>query len=362
MTIQRPQHPKNGAFTLVELLVVITIIALLISLLLPAVQSAREAARLAQCQNNMKQLGLACLNYENQYWCFPPSSHFSSGTAPNTSRTHWRNWAISILPFLEQQAVFDSFDFSVAINHSNNRAARGADLQVMKCPTDTGHKVMFASADSAEGDQWARGNYAANASLAYYGGAGTWAATYSGAGTDMPFSYSRWHRGIMGGNLSMGVSEVYDGTSNTVLLAEVRVGVVAQDRRGTWALDHPGASSLWAHGWGDDNGPNTCTDDSDDLLDCDKATTAAGGTDTLRATCMQCYSGASQQAAPRSRHAGGLNATLADGSVRFISSYIEKGSGPSWSTSSTPSLTNAFLCWQRLCCSQDGQVIDGKKF
>ena len=83
MTIQPSRFRIHGAFTLVELLVVITIIGILISLLLPAVQSAREAARQAQCQNNMKQLGLACLNYENQNWCFSAQFALSRRHEPN---------------------------------------------------------------------------------------------------------------------------------------------------------------------------------------------------------------------------------------------------------------------------------------
>jgi len=125
---------SQDGFTLVELLVVITIIGLLIALLLPAVQSAREAARQAQCSNHVKQLGLACANYESQNGCFPPSSSFPKGTDPGDSRTHRRNWVIAVLPFLEQQALYDSFDLSVPINDSSNRTARGTDLPVMKCP------------------------------------------------------------------------------------------------------------------------------------------------------------------------------------------------------------------------------------
>ena len=359
MTIQRPQHSKNDAFTLVELLVVITIIALLISLLLPAVQSAREAARQTQCQNNMKQLGLAAMNYENQFWCFPPSSYFTEGINPAYLRTHRYNWAIAILPFLEQQALHDAFDLSVDIASSVNRAARGTDLTVMKCPADTGGNVKFSSVNATEGDNWARGNYAANASLAMYYVGGTQSP---GAGATEAFSTSRWHRGIMGSNLSMGVSEIYDGTSNTILLGEVRAGMVSQDRRGTWALDHPGASTLWGHAIGDGNGPNMCSDNSDDIMDCDTFTTQAGGADALRATCMTCYGSAgSHQATARSRHAGGINVAMADGGVRFLSNYIEKGTGLS-SNGSTPNLSTQFLCWQRLCASQDGQVIDGNKF
>ena len=351
----------RDAFTLVELLVVVTIIGILIMLLLPAVQAAREAARQAQCQNNMRQLGLACLNYESQNGSFPPSSYYRDGELPYSSRIQYRNWVISILPFLEQQILYESFNFSLPVSHSSNRAARGTDLPVMKCPADTEHNVRFASSDSNEGDNWARGNYAANASLAFNGSSYVGETSVTGNGTASPCSYSHWHRGVMGSNLSMGISEISDGTSATILLGEIRVGVVARDRRGTWALGGAGASALWGHGWGDDNGPNACGAKADDILDCDGVTTQAGGTAVLTAQCMTCSDcNVSKQATSRSRHPSGVHVTMADGSVHFISNYIERGTGDSWSTK--PSLTTVFLCWQRLCASQDGQVLDSAKY
>src|SRR5687767_13667910 len=94
-------------FTLVELLVVIAIIGVLVALLLPAVQAAREAARRAQCQSNIKQLGLALLNYHAGRNTFPASINFPAGAGipwnPSISTTHGPNWVIAILPFIEQQ-------------------------------------------------------------------------------------------------------------------------------------------------------------------------------------------------------------------------------------------------------------------
>ena len=355
MRQQKRVESLKGGFTLVELLVVITIIGILITLLLPAVQGAREAARQAQCQNNMKQLGLACLDYESQHGYFPPSSYYLSGD-PGQSRTHHRNWVVAILPFLEQQPLYDSFNLSAPISDSSNRVARGTDLQAMRCPSDLGHNVKFASTTTAEGDNWARGNYAANANMAYY-------TPYSwcGAGTTSRYSYSRYHRGVMGSNLSMGVSEIYDGTSNTVLLGEVRVGVAAVDRRGTWALEGPGASALWGHAWAQTPSPNACHDSDWVSIDYNDVVTNAGGVGALRAACMSllsAYPGYNGSAATRSRHAGGVFVTLADGSIRFISNYIE--TSPTWVWTETG--TASFLCWQRLCASQDGMAVDGAKF
>src|SRR5580765_330862 len=104
---------KKG-FTLIELLVVIAIIAVLVSLLLPAVQQAREAARRTQCKNNMKQIGLALMNYESSFNIFPPASNVP--WAPRgTGDAHMDytggfgpNWAVAILPFIELQTLYDA--------------------------------------------------------------------------------------------------------------------------------------------------------------------------------------------------------------------------------------------------------------
>ncbi|MEM7317335.1 MAG: DUF1559 domain-containing protein, partial [Planctomycetota bacterium] len=109
MTRQAKQHQ---AFTLVELLVVIAIIGILVALLLPAVQQARDAARRVQCQNNLKNLGLALLNYESANKELPPSSVWPFDTRPG-DRANVQlgpNWVILILPYIEEQGLADSFD------------------------------------------------------------------------------------------------------------------------------------------------------------------------------------------------------------------------------------------------------------
>ena len=98
---------RRRGFTLIELLVVIAIIAVLISLLLPAVQSAREAARRAQCVNNLKQIVLACHNYENQVGSFPPNSIADGGWSGT-----WWAWPSFILPQMEQTAIYNSINYS----------------------------------------------------------------------------------------------------------------------------------------------------------------------------------------------------------------------------------------------------------
>src|SRR5664280_2834655 len=111
MNVQR--HHRPAAFTLVELLVVITIIGILISLLLPAVQAAREAARRLQCQNNLKQIGLALLSYESSNDMFPPGGLAGSGS------TNGYSWWVRILPYVEQGNIFSQLNWQTGWLPSN---------------------------------------------------------------------------------------------------------------------------------------------------------------------------------------------------------------------------------------------------
>src|SRR5207245_2767120 len=102
---------RSAGFTLIELLVVIAIIAVLISLLLPAVQQAREAARRSQCRNNLKQIGLALMNYESSYKYFPMEKIDATGWSPNT-QVYQQCWTAMVLPFLDQAAMYNQFNFN----------------------------------------------------------------------------------------------------------------------------------------------------------------------------------------------------------------------------------------------------------
>src|SRR6059036_1967376 len=109
--IENAMRHLRSAFTLVELLVVIAIIGVLVALLLPAVQAAREAARRAQCSNNLKQLSLALHNYENTHNTLPPAGIDSNQMS----------WTVLLLPFFEQQALYDQFNFNKGSWNSFNR-------------------------------------------------------------------------------------------------------------------------------------------------------------------------------------------------------------------------------------------------
>src|SRR5215207_2473001 len=113
-------HRSRGGFTLVELLVVIAIIGVLVALLLPAIQAAREAARRAQCQNNLKQIGLACLNYESARRVLPYGNMISN----STGGTFHSGWTIEILPYVENSALKALYRPGLIINSPDPQVKR----------------------------------------------------------------------------------------------------------------------------------------------------------------------------------------------------------------------------------------------
>ena len=126
-------HLKRG-FTLIELLVVIAIIAVLIALLLPAVQQAREAARRTQCKNNLKQMGLALMNYESTHKVFPPARIDLSGLTYGPA-IYQASWTTMCLPYIDQTPLYNIYNFNLSWNDPANLPATTAKLPAFMCPS-----------------------------------------------------------------------------------------------------------------------------------------------------------------------------------------------------------------------------------
>jgi prepilin-type N-terminal cleavage/methylation domain-containing protein len=351
------------AFTLVELLVVIAIIGVLVALLLPAVQAAREAARRTGCQNNLKQLGLALHNYHDAHKIFPPSAHWRTGVdvSQRQNPSLSENWVIMILPFVEEQNLYDRFDLTKYISDPVNAAARGTRLGFMACPSDPNTQTPLdgTKITPALGSNWARGCYAANATLVYMETKGqpecvTAGGVGCGAKADSPGWMTPRVRGVMGANASLPIAKIFDGTSKTVLVGEIRAGLNDVDSRGVWAMSGGCPSALWAHGFvSDANGPNANYLTADDVNSCSQIAAALGGYEALARLgmpCSYCDCGNIQQGM-RSLHDGGVFVCLADGGVRFIDDFIQVGSD-----------INSYGVWDRLNASGDAEPVDSSAY
>lgn len=353
-------HRKlTSGFTLVELLVVVTIIGILIAILLPAVQTARESARQTQCKNNLKQLGIALKAYESIERKFPAASTWPDGQDMDAAGNGnvGANWVINLLPHLDQNPLFNSFDFSQPISHINNRAPRNARLEVMICPTDINTVFPFNGSlhgdTSHFGDSWGRGNYAANAGLGMMS-AKAHCGDIDGHGCSAKKENWNYHkiRGFMGANISSRDRDITDGLSNTVMVAEMRSGIHEMDVRGVWALGGAGPSAIAAHGFfGDARGPNCGWYQGDDITGCAALQQSMGGSGFLEMQGMGCYSGTSsspnRQACPRSLHPGGIFVCMGDGSVQWISDFVQTSNNHA----------TLISVWDRLMLASDGEIV-----
>ena len=304
--------PKRHGFTLVELLVVISIIGILIALLLPAVQSAREAARALQCTNNLKQIGLALHNYAQAMRDFPPGCIVSrkANSQPlsfdpyneaksSSGNSHGTSWMLMILPYIEQTQIYDNWDFRKSV--SGNSAMAQRDIAGFYCPSrrdgirDMDKQFLLFNSWTAGGTDYGGCLGSCN------GWANSTTAHHFSDSSSKAENFNQPDRaGIFVPNESTRFQDIRDGTSNTVMTGELqrldssvaRGGYLSQDG---WALG--GVATLFV-----------TADNEDSCTSSNCAQT--GGINNFF------FESAG------SDHEGGANFGLADGSVRFISENI----------------------------------------
>lgn len=335
---------RLSGFTLIELLVVIAIIGLLIGLLLPAVLAAREATRRTQCQNNLKQIGLALHNYDSAHGRLPPSmfwdgrgeslgggrlpigtvDHIGIGSDPAKDRLKM-NWLIMLLPNLDQATLFDSFRGDLTINDPKNKPQRMVEVATLKCPSDGFNNYPFERGQLAgvTGHTYARGNYALNMgpNNNCFNFESNCKGGFSADTKDLQHTASKvWGNGVAGFNVSFKLSDFPGGLSNMIAVEEIRAGMYPIDSRGVWALGMGGSSVTGAHR----GGPNS-RQPGDGVTACNHLIDTVGWQELERQG-MACWSfeiPASFAATARSLHSKLVHVLRLDGSVHIVSETVD---------------------------------------
>ena len=368
---KRRQH---HGFTLIELLVVIAIIAVLIGLLLPAVQAAGEAARRAQCTNNLKQLALAAMNYESANGQYPPDGLFhmpTSGPAGAAIATYGSQWDQSMwvrtLPYYEQGAIYNAFNSNLWSGDAENVTIAGVAVSTLYCPSD------YAVLNPLPMNTIVFGTETFATFFLYNVPPGTWYQRWTSYGAVVGPVYEDVQGGIFtsaqarsaGDGMFFGITypqshttiaAVTDGTSNTLLYSEKSVGnigaylIAAGDNP---AFDYP----QWNFGGGE-GGCYMATMFPPNV----QVNSPIPGLALIRI-----------EEAATSLHPGGVNAAFGDGSVHFIKNTINSWPYPTpanvytlngtWPSVSVTMNSGATIgVWQALATRSWGEVVSSDSY
>jgi prepilin-type N-terminal cleavage/methylation domain-containing protein len=314
---------RRIGFTLIELLVVIAIIGILMALLLPAIQKVREAANRMLCGSNLRQIGIALHNYYGDYNKFPPGGITEGPCCGTNSGT---NWAIELLPYIEQDALYKTYNQAVHNEHASNAFTRTQFVKPYVCPSDIDTNMLdLPASGNGSGLQYRRGSYRAVSGVLPFLGRGAadgrvfWDACEPSLITALGFSSIpvQW-KGLLhshgagatqpacAGQGNRNARETFasmaDGTSNTVVVGEYHT------------IDTPRRRTFWAYTYTSYNqstivGNSAALDNS--YARCAANLTRAVGHDH---SCKRTFA---------SMHPSGMNFVMGDGSIRYVSRGID---------------------------------------
>ena len=331
---------RRVGFTLVELLVVVAIIAALVGLLLPGVQAAREAARRSECQNNLRQLALAAHNYHSAQNRFPIGRvNDLIGTDANSNQ--WSHIA-RLLPYLEQNGIFKNIDFNKKITDAVNADAIRLAFPLLRCPSDIDRLTDPSDSRALAGIQ--KNNYKGNSGNDTGEVTTKTGVNILGGSPVVGTVYYEKNNGVFLTGRSVAIGDIIDGTSNTALFAEAVLGdgdnskvSIPGDWFGSTATDRAALVTELAA-----INPNDPTTIPASQYSYSGRTFIPGnfigtrynhiappnGASLVIATIAanadgSAFTSAGHATTASSRHTGGINLALADGSVRFIKNDID---------------------------------------